>query len=87
MQHPEVAEAAAVGIYHPKWSERPLLVVVKKDSSDLDKTAMLDWYADKIAKWWIPEDVVFVDELPHAATGKLNKIAIREQFSDHYGSA
>ncbi|MGZ0189079.1 MAG: AMP-binding protein, partial [Alphaproteobacteria bacterium] len=79
--HPNVAEAAAIGLPHPKWDERPLLVVVKTASGqDLSKEEMLGFLDGKIAKWWMPDDVVFVDELPHTATGKLSKLQLRERF-------
>lgn len=82
--HPKVAEAAAIGMPHPKWDERPLLVVVKaKDGGDLTKDDMLGFLEGKIAKWWTPDDVVFVDELPHTATGKLSKLQLRERFKDY----
>ena len=81
--HPAVAEAAVIGIRHPKWDERPLLVVVKRVDADLSKEAMLKFYDGKIAKWWLPDDVVFVDELPHTATGKLSKLTLRERFKDY----
>ncbi len=81
--HPQVAEAAVVGISHPRWTERPLLVVVAKEGETIDKKDMLDWFEDKVAKWWIPTDVVYVDELPHTATGKLSKKDIREQFKGY----
>ena len=78
--HPAVAEAAVIGVRHPKWDERPLLIVVKRPDAELGKEAMLKFYEGKIAKWWLPDDVVFVDELPHTATGKLSKRTLREQF-------
>ena len=78
--HPAVAEAAVIGVRHPKWDERPLLIVVKRADAELGKEAMLAFYEGKIAKWWLPDDVVFVDELPHTATGKLSKRTLREQF-------
>ncbi len=81
--HPAVAEAAVIGVRHPKWDERPLLVVVKRADADLSKEAMLRFYEGKIAKWWLPDDVVFVDELPHTATGKLSKLTLRERFKDY----
>jgi fatty-acyl-CoA synthase len=81
--HPKVAEAAVIGRYHPKWSERPLLVVVRAaDGQDLTAQEMLAWFDGKIAKWWTPDAVEFVDELPHGATGKINKVGLREQFKD-----
>ncbi|MBE9548782.1 MAG: long-chain-fatty-acid--CoA ligase [Proteobacteria bacterium] len=83
VNHPEVAEAAVIGRYHPKWTERPLLLVVLQKSSNLDKSTVLNWFEGKIAAWMVPDDVVFVDELPHTATGKLNKLGIRDQFKDY----
>jgi acyl-CoA synthetase (AMP-forming)/AMP-acid ligase II len=81
--HPAVVEAAVIGVSHPKWDERPLLIVVKRPGSDLTKEGMLEFYNGKIAKWWLPDDVVFVDELPHTATGKLSKLRLRERFRDY----
>ncbi|EAQ98326.1 long-chain-fatty-acid--CoA ligase [Congregibacter litoralis] len=82
--HPKVAEAAVIGRYHPKWSERPLLIVVKStDGQDLTAEEMLAWFDGKIAKWWTPDAVEFVDELPHGATGKIHKVGLREQFKDY----
>ena len=82
--HPKVAEAAVIGHFHPKWSERPLLVVVRgQDGQDLTPEEMLAWFEGKIAKWWTPEAVEFVDELPHTATGKLQKVTLREMFKDY----
>lgn len=82
--HPKVAEAAVIGHFHPKWSERPLLVVVRSaDGQDLSAEEMLAWFDGKIAKWWTPEAVEFVDELPHTATGKLQKVTLREMFKDY----
>ena len=81
--HPAVAEAAVIGVRHPRWSERPLLIVVRKPGVSVDREAMLGFYEGKIAKWSTPDDVVFVDELPHTATGKLSKRTLREQFKDY----
>lgn len=82
--HPKVAEAAVIGHFHPKWSERPLLIVVKgPEGDDLSEEEMLAWFDGKIAKWWTPEAVQFVDELPHTATGKLQKVELREMFKDY----
>jgi len=81
--HPDVAEAAVIGIAHPHWGERPLLVVVLQTGTTLSRKAMLDWFRGKVADWWIPEEVLFVSELPHTATGKLKKTALREQFRDY----
>ncbi|HUY03109.1 MAG TPA: 3-(methylthio)propionyl-CoA ligase [Rhodocyclaceae bacterium] len=81
--HPAVAEAAVIGVAHPKWDERPLLLVIKKQGMDVTREQMLEFMRDKIAKWWLPDDVVFVDSLPHTATGKLLKTKLREQFHGH----
>ncbi len=81
--HPDVAEAAIVAARHPKWDERPLLVVVPKPGRTLDSADLLGSYAGQVAKWWIPDEVVVVEELPHTATGKLNKLALRQQFKDY----
>jgi acyl-CoA synthetase (AMP-forming)/AMP-acid ligase II len=80
MGHPAVAEAAVIGVAHPKWQERPLLVVVKKQGNDVSRDDLLTFVAGKVAKWCVPDDAVFVDELPHTATGKLQKMKLREMF-------
>ena len=80
--HPDVAEAAIVAAKHAKWDERPLLVVVAKEGRTIDGAALLASYAGQVAKWWIPDEVVVVEALPHTATGKLNKLALRQQFKD-----
>ncbi|MCQ0990379.1 long-chain-fatty-acid--CoA ligase [Jiella marina] len=81
--HPEVAEAAVIGLQHPKWDERPLLVCVKKEGCDPTKEDILAFLSDKIAKWWMPDDVVFVEAIPHTATGKIQKTTLREDFRDY----
>jgi fatty-acyl-CoA synthase len=83
MGHPAVAEAAVIGVAHPKWTERPLLVVVKAEGQDVTREELLAFYEGKVATWWIPSDVAFVDELPHTATGKVKKIELRKQFADY----
>ena len=83
MAHPKVAMAACIAARHPKWDERPLLVVVKKPNQELTREEMLAFFEGKIAKWWTPDDVVFVDAIPLGATGKMQKIKLREQFKDH----
>lgn len=83
MAHPAVHEAAAIACQHPKWDERPLLVVVRKPGADLSAAELLAFYAGRVAKWQIPDDVVFVDELPHTATGKLLKMKLRETYRGH----
>ena len=75
-----MAEAAVIGIRHPKWDERPILVAVKKPGQEVTREGLLKFYEGKIAKWWMPDDVIFVDEIPHTATGKILKTALREQF-------
>jgi fatty-acyl-CoA synthase len=81
--HPAVAEAAVISVAHPKWDERPLLIVVKKQGEDVSRDDLLKFYEGKVAKWWIPDDVLFVNELPHTATGKLLKTKLREDYGDH----
>lgn len=81
--HPAVAEAAVIGVPHPKWQERPLLLAVLRPGHATTRDELLDYLAGEVAKWWLPDDVVFVDELPHTATGKLLKVALREQYADH----
>ncbi len=81
--HPAVAQAAVIGIAHPKWDERPLLIVVRKAGMDVSKEELLAYYEGKIAKWWTPDDVQFVDSIPLGATGKLLKTRLREQFKDY----
>ena len=83
MAHPDVLEAAAIACHHPKWDERPLLVVVRKPGRELSREQVLDFYEGRIAKWQIPDDVVFVDEIPHTATGKMLKARLREMFREH----
>ena len=81
--HPAIAEAAVIGVRHPKWDERPIVVAVKKAGQEISKDDLLKFYEGKIAKWWMPDDVVFVNELPHTATGKLSKLTLRQQFKDY----
>ncbi len=81
--HPAVAEAAVIGIRHPKWDERPLLIVMLKTGAKAGKDDILQFLSGKIAKWWMPDDVVFVDEIPHTATGKIQKTALRERFGQY----
>jgi acyl-CoA synthetase (AMP-forming)/AMP-acid ligase II len=81
--HPDLLEAAAIAIPHPKWGERPLLVAVKRQGASLDSDEVIAFLRDKVASWWLPDEVVFVDELPHTATGKVQKTALRERFKDY----
>jgi 3-(methylthio)propionyl---CoA ligase len=81
--HPAVAEAAVIGVSHPKWQERPLLLVRIAAGHSLDRDSMLAYLADKVAKWWLPDDVIFVERLPHTATGKVLKTQLRREYGDH----
>jgi acyl-CoA synthetase (AMP-forming)/AMP-acid ligase II len=83
MSHPAVLQAACIGVFHPKWDERPLLVVVKRPGMEVSTEELLAFYEGKIAKWWTPDDVAFIDALPIGATGKVLKNRIRESFRDH----
>jgi fatty-acyl-CoA synthase len=81
--HPAVAEAAAIGIAHPRWDERPILVVVRRPGSTLTSEELRAYLADKVAKWWLPDAVEFVEEIPHTATGKISKKNLRDQFAGY----
>ncbi len=81
--HPDVVEAAVIGIVHPKWDERPLLIIVAKEGTNLTKEDVLGYMDGKVAKWWMPDEVVFVDEIPHTATGKIQKLTLRQTFKDY----
>ena len=81
--HPEIVEAAVIGIAHPKWDERPIVVAIKKPGATVTRDELLEFYEGKIAKWWMPDDVVFVEQLPHTATGKLSKLTLRNEMKDY----
>ena len=83
MAHPAVAMAACIAAHHPKWDERPLLVVVRKPGAEVTRDELLAFFDGKVAKWWTPDDVVFVEAIPLGATGKMLKNRLREQFKDH----
>jgi 3-(methylthio)propionyl---CoA ligase len=83
MGHPQVALAAVIGVFHPKWEERPLLIVKPANGANLTRETMLRYLATKVVKWWLPDDVVFVDDIPLTAAGKLNKRTLREQYRNH----
>ena len=83
MAHPDVQEAAVIGVPDPKWSERPLLIVIPREGVEPNRDNVLQSLEGKIAKWWIPEDCVFVSEIPHTATGKISKKDLRQQFAEH----
>ena len=78
--HPAIAECAVIGVPHPKWDERPLLLAVTKEGENISKDEVIDYLSDKVVKWWLPDDVIFVTELPHTATGKLLKMKLRETY-------
>ena len=80
---PGVAEAAVIGVPHPKWDERPLLIVQLKQGQQASREDILKYMDGKIAKWWMPDDVQFIDAIPHGATGKILKTALRDQFKDY----
>ena len=82
--HPAIAEAAVIGVAHPKWDERPLLIVVKKDGHEVTREQLLDFMRDKIAKWWLPDAVEFADEIPRTSAGKFKKMDLREKYGDYY---
>ena len=86
MGHPAVAEAAVIGVPHPKWQERPLLIAVLRNGHHATRDDLLEYLSGQVAKWWLPDDVVFVAELPHTATGKVLKVKLREQFRERSGS-
>jgi fatty-acyl-CoA synthase len=81
--HPDVLQAAVIGVAHPKWQERPLLIVVRREGTEVDGRALLDFMRDKVASWWLPDDVVFVDAMPMTGTGKIHKLTLRRQFRDY----
>jgi fatty-acyl-CoA synthase len=83
MSHPAVAMAACIAVPHPKWTERPLLVAVKKPGAELARDTLLGFFEGKVAKWQVPDDVVFVESIPLGATGKMQKSVLRERFRDH----
>jgi len=83
LSHPDVAEAAVVAAHHPKWDERPVLIVVPRQGRTIDPEDVLDVYAGKVPKWWLPDAVVVVPELPHTATGKLQKTTLRTRYRDY----
>jgi len=81
--HPKVAEAAVIGLPDDKWGERPLLIVVLKPGQTATSEELLGFLRDKVAKWWVPDEVAFVSEIPHTAAGKILKTALRDRFRDH----
>jgi fatty-acyl-CoA synthase len=87
MGHPAIAECAVVGVPHPKWDERPLLLVVAKPGEQTSKQDILAYLADRVVKWWLPDEVLLVDELPHTPTGKLLKRQLRDDYQSVYVNA
>ena len=83
LSHENVLEACVVGVPHPKWDVRPLLFLITKDGNPIDPQEVNDFLIEKVVKWWLPDDIIFVDELPHGATGKLLKVELREKYKDH----
>ena len=76
-------QAACIGVAHPKWDERPLLVVVRRPGMDVTRDALISWFDGKVARWWTPDDVVFADSLPVGGTGKIQKNRLRETYGQH----
>lgn len=87
MGHPAVAQAAVIGVHHPRWQERPLLVVVRRPDKAVSREELLEYLRPLMASWWLPDDIAFVDALPMTATGKVHKVTLREQFKDFTSSA
>ena len=83
MAHPSVAEAAVIGVPHPKWSERPLACVVVREGAELTRGDVLEFLGGRVATWWLPDDVVFIDEVPKTSVGKFSKKDLRDRFADH----
>ena len=83
MAHPAIQEAAVIGMPHPKWDERPLLVVVAAERQSPELEEVREFLADQVAKWWLPDDLMILDELPRTATGKVSKLNLREQLKDY----
>ena len=83
MGHPKVAEAAVIGMPHPKWAERPMACVVIKPGEDLTDAELLTFLESRVAKWWLPDEVVFIEEVPKTSVGKFSKKDLRERFKDH----
>ena len=83
LTHENILEACVVGVPHPKWDERPLLFLITKDGNEIDKQEINDFLLEKVVKWWLPDDIIFVKELPHGATGKLLKVDLREKYKEH----
>jgi fatty-acyl-CoA synthase len=83
MAHPQIKEAAVIGVAHPKWAERPLACVVLQEGAELTKEEVVAYLADRVAKWQVPDDVVFIDEVPKTSVGKFSKKTLRDRFADY----
>jgi fatty-acyl-CoA synthase len=83
MAHPKVAEAAVIGVRHSKWSERPLACVVIKEGEELTGVEVLEFLDGRVAKWWLPDDVVFIEEVPKTSVGKFSKKTLRDRFEGY----
>jgi fatty-acyl-CoA synthase len=83
MAHPKVAEAAVIGVHHPKWQERPLACVVVADGEELTRDEVVAFLDGRVASWWVPDDVVFIEEVPKTSVGKFSKKDLRERFADY----
>jgi len=82
MAHPEVAEATVVGLRHPKWQERPVAFIVLREGSELSPDAVKEFLAPRIASWWMPDEIVFIDEIPKTGTGKFDKKVVRTEYEN-----
>jgi fatty-acyl-CoA synthase len=87
MDHPDVAQAAVIGVAHPRWQERPLLVVVRRPGRQVTETELIEYLRPRMASWWLPADVTFVNALPMTATGKVHKVTLRQHFKDYVSVA
>jgi fatty-acyl-CoA synthase len=87
LDHPDLLQAAVIAMPHPRWQERPLLVAVRRQNATVTREALLEHLGRRMASWWLPDDVVFVEALPMTATGKINKVSLREQFAREHRKA
>ena len=87
MGHPAVAMAAVIGVKHPRWEERPLLFIVRKVDQSLEREEILAFLAERVAKWWLPDGVIFLESLPVGGTGKVQKASLREQYGSAFEAA
>jgi acyl-CoA synthetase (AMP-forming)/AMP-acid ligase II len=85
MSHPAVAMAAVIGVKHPRWEERPLMFIVRKADQPLEREEILAFLAERVAKWWLPDGVIFLESLPVGGTGKVQKASLRQQYGREFG--